>query len=121
MSDSILFDKFLVIKWDWLEEALTDDELNTLYSFLAAATDDKPEHKYYVVNYDEPYADKVKCIIEKGDSKISKAELLKELQELSKDSADPEASHAEADELLLRYVNDSEIEQAFDKVPRWYA
>ena len=120
MADSILFNKFLVIKWDWLEEALTDDELNTLYSFLAAATDNKPEHKYYVVNCDEPYADKVKCIVEKGDSKISRAELLSRLQELSDDSADIEAVHAEADELLLSYINDKEIEKAFDEVPKWY-
>ena len=116
-----MYNKFLVVKWDWIEEALSDEELETLYGLLAIATEDKPEYTYYVVNSDEPYADKVERIIEKGDSKISRAELIERLKELSKDSADLEASHAEADELLLSYVNDKEIEQAFEEVPKWYA
>ena len=117
----LVFNKFLVIKWDWLEEALNDDELNTLYYLLNAATENKPEYKYYVVNTDEPYADKVKAIVEKGDSKISRAEVISRLQELEGDDGDIEASHAEADELLLQYINDPEIEKAFEEVPKWYA
>ena len=117
----LVFNKFLVIKWDWLEEALNDDELNTLYYLLNAATENKPEYKYYVVNTDEPYVDKVKAIVEKGDSKISRAEVISRLQELEGDYGDIEASHAEADELLLQYINDPEIEKAFEEVPKWYA
>lgn len=116
-----MFNKFLVIKWDWLEEALNDNELNTLYYLLNAATENKPEYKYYVVNTDEPYVDKVKAIVEKGDSKISRAEVISRLQELEGDYGDMEASHAEADELLLQYINDPEIEKAFEEVPKWYA
>ena len=118
-----MFNKFLVVKWDWIEEALSDSELNDLYHLLNIITEDKPDYKYYVVNTDEPYADKIKSIVEKGDSKISRADLLAALKELSQEgyNSDVEAVHAEADELLLNYINDSEIEKAFDEVPKWYA
>lgn len=115
-----MFNKFLVIKWDWIEETLGDNELNTLYGLLAKVTENKPEYKYYVVNTDEPYADKIKATVEKGDSKISRYDLLNKLTELAGDSGDIEAVHAEADELLLEYLNDPEIEAAFEEVPKWY-
>ena len=116
-----MIEKFLVLKWDWIEEALTDSELNDLYHLLSIVTEDKPEHKYYVVNKDEPYADKIKAIVEKGDSQISRADLLNKLKELVGDYGDIEASHAEADELLLQYINDPEIEKVFEEVPKWYS
>lgn len=116
-----MFNKFLVIKWDWIEEALNDNELNDLYHLLSIITENKPEYKYYVVNTDEPYVDKIKAIVEKGDSKISREELISKLKELIGDETDPEASHAEADELLLNYINDPEIEKAFEEVPKWYS
>ena len=116
-----MFNKFLVIKWDWIEEALNDNELNDLYHLLSVITEDKPEYRYYVVNTDEPYADKIKAIVEKGDSKISREELISKLKELIGDEMDPEASHAEADELLLNYINDPEIEKVFEEVPKWYS
>ena len=115
-----MFNKFLVVKWDWIEEALTDSELNDLYHLLSIITENKPEYKYYVVNTDEPYVDKIKAIVEKGDSKISRADLLEKLKELIGDCGDVEATHAEADELLLQYINDPEIEKAFEEVPKWY-
>ena len=115
-----MFNKFLVVKWDWIEEALTDSELNDLYHLLSIITENKPEYKYYVVNTDEPYVDKIKAIVEKGDSKISRADLLEKLKELIGDCGDAEATHAEADELLLQYINDPEIEKAFEEVPKWY-
>ena len=114
------FNKFLVLKWDWIEEALSDSELNDFYQLLNIVTEDKPEHKYYVVNTDEPYADKVKVTVEKGDSKISRADLIARLKEISADAGDSEAVHAEADELLLNYINDPEIEKVFEEVPKWY-
>ena len=118
------FSKFLVVKWDWVEEALSDEELETLYHLLSVVTDDKPEYKYYVVNTDEPYAGRIKEVIEKREeSKISRSNLLDSLKELAQQgyNTDVEAVHAEADELLLNYINDSEIEKAFENVPRWYA
>ena len=116
-----MFNKFLVVKWDWIEEALNDNELETLYKLLSIITEDKPEYKYYVVNTDEPYVDKIKAIVEKGDSKISREELLEELKELSELKHDPEVAHSEADEAIINYINDPEIEQAFEEVPKWYA
>jgi hypothetical protein len=115
-----MFNKFLVVKWDWIEEALTDSELNDLYRLLSIVTENKPEYKYYVVNTDEPYVDKIKAIVEKGDSKITRADLLEKLKELTGDNGDAEATHAEADELLLKYINDPEIEKVFEEVPKWY-
>lgn len=118
---------FLVMKWDWLEEALSDDEINTLYYLLRVASEDKPECHYYVVDTKEPYAEQVKDILDRkgkvqeGRQKISRFELLKALKELEGDYSDPEASHAEADELLLNYINDLEIESLFYKIPKWYA
>jgi hypothetical protein len=34
---------------------------------------------------------------------------------------DPESAHMTADELLLCYIGDPEIREAFEAVPRWYA
>ena len=116
-----MFNKFLVVKWDWIEEELSDSELNDLYHLLSIVTENKPEYKYYVVNTDEPYVDKIKAIVEKGDSKISRNELISRLKELKGDNIDVEASHAEADELLVSYINDPEIEKAFEEVPKWYS
>ena len=116
-----MFDKFLVVKWEWIEEALNYNELNDLYHLLSIITDDKPEHKYYIVSADEPYADKVEALIKRGDSKISREDLLRNLKELADEQGDWEAQHAEADELLLNYINDPEIEKAFEEVPKWYS
>ena len=62
-------DKFLVVKWEWLEESLSDKELHDFYYLLTAATAEKPEHKYYVVNKDEPYSEQVGELIEKCERK----------------------------------------------------
>ena len=120
-----MFNEYLVIKWDWIEEALTDDQLDTLYSLISVATDNKPECDYYVVNSKEPYAEEVESMIKKGKGSnkgkgvVTKSYLLKELKELTE--ADPELAHGEADELLINYINDAEIEKAFDEVPKWYS
>ena len=116
-----MFNKFFFFFWDWIEEALTDSELNDLYHLLSIITENKPEYKYYVVNTDEPYVDKIKAIVEKGDSKISREDLLRKLKELAELKHDPEVAHSEADELLLSYINDPEIEKAFEEVPKWYS
>ena len=116
-----MFNKFLVVKWEWIEEALDDKELDTLYYLLSKVTDEKPEHKYYVVNTDESYAGKVKAIIDRGESKISREELLRILKELAELKHDPEVAHSEADEAIINYINDPEIEKAFEEVPKWYA
>ena len=123
-------EEFLVLKWNWIEE-LNDSELNDFYFLLSLITAEKPEYDYYVVNKNEPYAHKIKEAIDKGERiknlpderiGISKEELIKELKELTESgNTDSEALHAEADELLLNYINDPEIEKVFEEVPRWYA
>ena len=112
--------KFLVVEWDLVEKNLTDEELENFYGMLASITNDEPEVDYYVVDTKETYADKVKAIIHRGTAKISREELIKELRELS-ELEDVELAHAEADELILSYVNDPVIEQAYEEVPKWYA
>jgi hypothetical protein len=46
--------------------------------------------------------------------------LLVALKELH-DSVDPEAAHCIADGLILKYINDNEIGEAWADVPKWYA
>jgi hypothetical protein len=49
-----------------------------------------------------------------------RTEVLRLLRDLAR-SEEPEIAHAEADDLLLRLINDPEIVAAFDAVPKWYA
>lgn len=49
--------------------------------------------------------------------KQSLIECLKVLQK----SGDTEVAHAEADGLLLEYIDDEEIEEEYHKVDKWYA
>ena len=112
-----MLNNFLVVKWDWVEEALNDKELEDLYDLISKATYNRPDYRYYVINTDEPYVDKIKSIVEKGDSKISRDDLLANLRELST-LEDAEIAHAEAEELLLSYVNDPEIDKIFEGMPR---
>ncbi len=55
---------------------------------------------------------------------MTKTTLLKELKKLESDinsGRDYESDHARADELLIQYINNKEIEIAYDKVGKWYA
>lgn len=56
---------------------------------------------------------------EKIEYKLTKEKLLQELKEL--ENADSEFAHGEADRLLVRYIGDPDIKEAYEKVPRWYA
>jgi hypothetical protein len=51
---------------------------------------------------------------------ITKEELLVRLSILAKHD-DPEVAHGEADDLLIEYINDPEIKEAFGKIDKWYA
>lgn len=51
---------------------------------------------------------------------LTREVLLIRLRELQK-MTDPEANHGYADELLLKYINDREITQAYDSIKKWYA
>ncbi len=51
---------------------------------------------------------------------MTKQQLLEELEELQKES-DFEYAHEIADKLLIEYINDQEIADAFDSIGKWYA
>jgi hypothetical protein len=55
-----------------------------------------------------------------SDERLTKEELLKRLASLVSDW-DTETAHHQADELLLAYINDAEITQAFEAIHKWYA
>lgn len=55
-----------------------------------------------------------------SDERLTRERLLAELRALQ-ESGDPERAHAEADDLLLRFIDDPEVAEAFDAVPKWYA
>lgn len=41
-------------------------------------------------------------------------------QENEDPDSDPEIDHATADELLLEYINDSEVSELFESIHKWY-
>lgn len=48
--------------------------------------------------------------------------LLEDLRRVKKElSHDIEQAHADADGLLLTYLNDKEIAEAYNAIPKWYA
>ncbi len=51
---------------------------------------------------------------------MTKEELVAKLKELS-NNLDIEDSHIKADELLLEYIDDIDIINAYHKLERWYA
>ena len=61
--------KFLVMKWEWVDENLDKKEIGELFKLLEKAAKNKPSYSYYVVNTDEPYADEVWKLIEEGKVK----------------------------------------------------
>lgn len=53
---------------------------------------------------------------------MTKDELIESLQALANLSGDdPETAHAEADDLLIEFINDAEIKAAYDSIVKWYA
>lgn len=51
---------------------------------------------------------------------MTRDELLEELRWLQ-DDRDPESAHAEADRLLLAFIDDPEVTEAYRLIDRWYA
>ena len=52
--------------------------------------------------------------------KMSREELIDKLKQLQK-GEDPEAEHGDADALLIEYIDDKEVAEAFYDIHRWYA
>lgn len=50
---------------------------------------------------------------------MTKEDCIKKLKNC--DSNDYEVEHLKADEILLEYINDEEIEEAYNKIHKWYA
>lgn len=51
---------------------------------------------------------------------MDKNELIARLKKI-KGNSDIEVAHVEADDLLLAYINDSEITAAYAEIEKWYA
>ncbi len=51
---------------------------------------------------------------------MTKQELIEKLKELAK-SSDTEEAHGGADQLLIDFINDEEITEAYDSIKKWYA
>lgn len=56
---------------------------------------------------------------------MNKLELIEKFRQLA-DSlisglGDEEVGHKEADNLLLEYINDHDITEAFNRIPKWYS
>ena len=106
---------YLIIPWEWLEDALSGSELETLYEFLNRALFDKDEDSGFVTQ-EVPYQNEALDYMNKKKVKLTKEQLLDKLKELSK-LEDSELAHVEAIEALLDYINDNEITNAYLSVP----
>lgn len=52
--------------------------------------------------------------------KLTKKQLLRKLEKCAKDY-DIESAHCDADALLVDYLDDDEIREAYNKIEKWYA
>ena len=52
---------------------------------------------------------------------MTRDELILALQHLAEHSGDPEADHSAADALLLAYIGDPAVTEAFESIEKWYA
>lgn len=52
---------------------------------------------------------------------MTKEELIEKLKELHGENVDAEHNHGVADNLLLEFINDEEVTEAFEAIKRWYA
>jgi hypothetical protein len=60
--------------------------------------------------------------IEQRDMNVAKRELMKALRRAKKESEDDfEAGHASADQALLDYINDTEVNKLWRKIKKHYA
>jgi len=50
---------------------------------------------------------------------MSIEELIEQLKRLK--DVEPEAAHSEADNLLLKFIGDARVTEAFEAIERWYS
>ena len=55
--------------------------------------------------------------------KMTKEDLIKKLEYIAKPklSSDTEVDHIDADNLILEYINDNDIAEAYNNIRKWYA
>ena len=51
---------------------------------------------------------------------MTKEELITKLKQCEL-NGDTEAAHSDADDLLIKYINDVDIQDAYEQVDKWYA
>lgn len=106
---------FLVLEWNDVEDILDSRELDTFYGLIGKVTLDKSDKDYYVIDKSDPVAYRIPEVMMGKKPQISKEEVLKALEELKQLSGKDKALvEAEAIEILLKYINDKDIEEAFD-------
>jgi hypothetical protein len=52
---------------------------------------------------------------------MSKKQLVAALLKLNVGHVDEEEAHSKADRLLLEYINEPEVTEAWENIPKWYA
>ena len=52
---------------------------------------------------------------------MTKTQLAEALKRLGEGPYDPEATHGDADALLLEYINSDEVSEAYDALDKWYS
>ena len=112
---------FLVMKWDDIEENLTNEELDTFYGLLDKISCNTLEHEYVVVDKEEPWIERLYELKKSKDREpwITKKELLEKLKKCT-EMNDSEEAHIEAVVAILDYVNDAEVDDAYSDVPLWF-
>jgi hypothetical protein len=53
---------------------------------------------------------------------VTKAELVIALRAINqREGVDQKLDHGDADDLLLEYINDGEVDEAYQAIEKWYA
>ena len=108
---------FIVLNWDKIEEKLNNFQLELFYELINMIGEgEREEDEYYVITRSEKEIKES----EKKRTQDDKRKLIETLKEL-KELGDMELSHIEADEALLRFINDKEIEDAYESISKWYS
>ena len=108
--------EFLILKWELIENNLSEKEIDLLYDLVSKVTDEECEDDDYCV-LKRSYIEGKK--LAKKFDKERKIALIEKLNELATLSSS-EIAHIEADEALLDYIYDKDVSSAFDKVRKNY-
>ena len=115
----LLNSKYLVVDCECLESFLDDTELEKFYELLDKATRNQEEQDFYVFKGKDIEKEAQLRVTLENKQKLKKQEALSKLQELS-ELEDGEIAHIEAIEVLLDYIDDRDIDDAYSHVPLWF-